>query len=1313
MNKTIKKSLSIVLTVVMLLSSLVFTMPVSNAAAFPPTYYNGDEAVTYTSQDALAGKYLVEIDVVKYSPNYSLAPSSIQSEAGDITITYKPNNGLDAEQTLDLEGIIAANEFNYLGNGEKAYYAVLDGFPQKANVSIKKTNLSANDTGIYAGIQVWDASIGMFTPVYDYSKLERSNGVGTASLMFSNISVLLNYYPYAKQGDASGGDLTLPANVTNPTVSDLNFAVTDQWGVTMVSPTITAPTVAGLTFSQNKNIVTIKGTGDANNPSANYRDVTVSAQYRTLNPNASGISITSRSKVCRITNSTTMTYAPTYQNRLKGGLSISFKAGSDTSPAKFALDSAHKMTTTNYLLIKNNSSRTARVTNINNPNGSLYTFSTTSLTIAAGATESVRINDSATATANYNVDAVVTYTLDGLYDASTNGAVSLTTGGTISCVYETTNPMSVRVFDTNNAGRKVDVIVKLVADNQGMVEYVNKTEDHDQSTFEANYYIDTTNCSSYNTAGLKFKLVQNNENVQYFQDEDDYCGKYSLDKGPYANIGSFGFNTSTGTSGTLPKLETEINDTDQSKGNEVPFYGTIFNGSASSASPGKINFTAGKSGGGLQVHARWKSVVLLPNSAYLSGTINVYAYNKSGLNTALSSANSTNPLSCYFKKSAYEAYNLVTGDCALKKARVQKGKYLTNQYAVSQAADALNTAIGNLSKDENLLNASYCVVHQAHGGDFYSPVTDSTCDFYLFEVGASHNLKLNTSYSSPKCNRHSKVYNASVSAKGSYSYVYQYWNIDFDLLNSVISEYNSVAKDDQFVNTETAVGTQLEAALAIDTSETTANPDQPVTQNEVTVTANALKEAMRDLQYRSYDMRTTHKMLDADMQEVNNDIINTYTDVYNRSTTYGAVLDGTADLTDGTYTVKNAHFVAQTDPLFCEYSNNNYVVYGISSVYIVKGDKDITIEYYAKPIDDTRLSELIEDTFAHAGDWKDDFTASSYQEFEDWFNENYDEVLAKTFTVFDEEAYNQVLAIYQSELDKLDPIITDAQVEEINQFISDYEMLSFRPQAYCNGTALKNAYADEYAASQEMLDKIAQNDAGEKAAQAILDSTEEFAISTHEPGEKILITEPTDGVAGSYSIMCANCNQRVSSRSLANPVFNNYSASYYDYANRGASLRYSEKEIEHYDTQGVRFPAACFVPEGATVTDFGFVHIPTRNLNGGQEPTDNTPINVNALVQGAMYVTTESLFGKNYTIHPVANGSVYTFNLVLNIKRANWDQHVAVRGYITYELDGLTVTVYDKTYSSRSAQYVAECVMNNPNELEYARQVIGAKFGIK
>ena len=160
--KHLKKAVSVILCVALLVSGLVFTVPTAVGASYPDNLYNGSTKVSYTINDAQKGKYLVEIDAVKYNPNTLLEPQAIRSEAGDILITYRAENGTAPESTRRLEDVIPADAFNYTGEGTFAYYTVLDGFPQNVTASLKKTNTAANDSGLYTGVKVWNIGSGAF-----------------------------------------------------------------------------------------------------------------------------------------------------------------------------------------------------------------------------------------------------------------------------------------------------------------------------------------------------------------------------------------------------------------------------------------------------------------------------------------------------------------------------------------------------------------------------------------------------------------------------------------------------------------------------------------------------------------------------------------------------------------------------------------------------------------------------------------------------------------------------------------------------------------------------------------------------------------------------------------------------------------------------------------------------------------------------------------------------------------------------------------------------------------------------------------------
>ena len=71
--------------------------------------------------------------------------------------------------------------------------------------------------------------------------------------------------------------------------------------------------------------------------------------------------------------------------------------------------------------------------------------------------------------------------------------------------------------------------------------------------------------------------------------------------------------------------------------------------------------------------------------------------------------------------------------------------------------------------------------------------------------------------------------------------------------------------------------------------------------------------------------------------------------------------------------------------------------------------------------------------------------------------------------------------------------------------------------------------------------------------------------------------------------------------------------------------------------------------------------------------------------------------------HERADGTHLTMNLVVNVVYANWKENYCARAYVTYNYNGFTYTVYDEGFSSRSVAYVAQRVVENPNEPQAAK----------
>lgn len=230
------------------------------------------------------------------------------------------------------------------------------------------------------------------------------------------------------------------------------------------------------------------------------------------------------------------------------------------------------------------------------------------------------------------------------------------------------------------------------------------------------------------------------------------------------------------------------------------------------------------------------------------------------------------------------------------------------------------------------------------------------------------------------------------------------------------------------------------------------------------------------------------------------------------------------------------------------------------------------------------------------------------------------------------------------------------------------------------------------------------------------DYSSERALPATGHSLKLIESAPKDNEPGYIYYLCEKCNKTylynngeagaevsaqeiVKKSAVSAPSFNTYSGivggTLYDYSARGGALKIGDSDA---DNQKMRFSASLGVPNGATIKDFGFVYTKTSVLNGGVEPNDNSSeYGVDSFVKGSSQIYNCSIFseGGNYTEHTTEGGTVYTFNLVINVNKMNWGSHYAARSYITYDYNGREYTVYDSSYSSRSVNWIAQMIYDN------------------
>ena len=169
----------------------------------------------------------------------------------------------------------------------------------------------------------------------------------------------------------------------------------------------------------------------------------------------------------------------------------------------------------------------------------------------------------------------------------------------------------------------------------------------------------------------------------------------------------------------------------------------------------------------------------------------------------------------------------------------------------------------------------------------------------------------------------------------------------------------------------------------------------------------------------------------------------------------------------------------------------------------------------------------------------------------------------------------------------------------------------------------------------------------------------------------------------------------------------------HDYSKRGASLRYDNAIVPV--TQPLRFMASLKVPDGVSyamgsegnaVSDVGFVYSLTSLVGDDKEALKLGKDNVYSISVAKRNENVGVYNGYNWggvTKHDTLDGTFLTFNIVIKASYSDWTKPFSARAYTKYNYNGFEYTVYDSEYSSRSVEYIATQVVNNPKESQTAR----------
>ena len=238
---------------------------------------------------------------------------------------------------------------------------------------------------------------------------------------------------------------------------------------------------------------------------------------------------------------------------------------------------------------------------------------------------------------------------------------------------------------------------------------------------------------------------------------------------------------------------------------------------------------------------------------------------------------------------------------------------------------------------------------------------------------------------------------------------------------------------------------------------------------------------------------------------------------------------------------------------------------------------------------------------------------------------------------------------------------------------------------------------------------------------------------------QLITVNPTDKTAGGVCFTCTRCHKYwktvysaklqdydipdetpldtleealAVSDTLPAPYFNIYTdeSTGYNYNTRGAALKYIDLKLPNY--QPLRFTESVRVPEnvswkigkgGNAITDIGLIYSQTERIGS----IENFEIGKPDVYKMSVKDKNEGIYnGSNWggvSKHERADGAHLTMNLVVNVVYANWKENYCARAYVTYNYNGFTYTVYDEGFSSRSVAYVAQRVVENPNEPQAAK----------
>ncbi len=1076
MKYLFKKLLSVLSASAVIFSCMVFASPSTSAedGIYPATgsLSTNGAAVEYTASDAAAGRYLVRVYICKWA--YSGSVEALEHDYDcDFDVFYRGNNGTDVDtKCYTFKSAIKANEFNQSGSHDVPYYAVLDGFPSGSHLRIyKKTD---NKTGLFIALSVWNAKTGDWVQINSDTGGQYQSVEGkTTGFLDLNISIDNDYFPYTTSSSVSMADqeITIPesGNVSAVMTADAH----DQYGINMIKPTFTYTGIYGVKRTQNKYKLTVTANKVANAKDANYSSETVTASFGSRNSSHSAT--VSVKATLKINNSKTVIdlYEPTYDNRDKAGLSYSFIDQYGNEVDSVDLNANNKIDGTFYMYITNNSTKTAVVNSLKHT-AYIADFTIEDNTLSPGERIRVQLKDGSTAaTDDYICNIIIEYTLEGLIDWSTKQNAVLYAYASVGMIKPVVSN-TVTVFSYANDSWLVfpnSANYHLTAEGvfSNLVEGSSTSKStHAVATADCDIYMDinrSTYIGDYDTqievqamggekAGTGGTKHGNQMTIFSIQNTLSttstssslgnaytyyYVGPYTYGDGStYTSPGRyFVSNAEQQTAAEAGSSTSYTTTTDF-----INTYGDCFDNYGQGTSQLSAPFTL--NGYIPETLGDYKLKVYITNSNpegdinqnYSDGQINYtfHVYDKTELYSNVQMC-MDGLLSCFFDVSLYGTNVLNASDTTslqgvLNTAAEVASRDEAVQTDITEANTLISTMWLNLHASKNAAYGSVSLKESYYAGGLDEEPAETASYSYLVPVDQNIPVSFANETYLAKTNRHTKIDTVLMDESKTVSLDYKYWNIDFTDLNSAIA----VAPEDMSVfSNVSAYNSALSAAQAIDQTQT----DAPENQGDVDTAAENLTVAMRALQYQTYTITVTYNLFEADgttLVQADELADNGYTVEYCKSCTYGDVLDGTADISDGTYTVKGVNFTPP-DKTLAQYAQGEPLYSGANIPYNIVADKTITVNYTVKQLDTSLRDDLVNNILANIDHILNDgiYTEESVDQFVDWFDEAEAEgILYKSYNIFMQDEYD---AEYNEILDGFNilDLIPKAKIKEENQ----------------------------------------------------------------------------------------------------------------------------------------------------------------------------------------------------------------------------------------------------------------------------------------